>query len=334
MDYLLRGKVGIGRRTRKRRRRQPAKGSVVRVAIAGAGGVGGLLAGLLARAGTEVSLLARGEHLSAIRENGIRVETPEGAFTARVQASDSAADLPPASALIVAVKTWQLPAASSGLGALLEPSGIALPLLNGVEAADVLAATLGKERVCGGLCHVFAWIEAPGVIKTATPLRVTVGELFGHGGKRLEELCAALRTAGAHASVSADIRSALWEKLLFVGPLGAVGAAARVTAGRLRSISETRALLERAMREVQAVARASGASIDDAAVSTAMERVDSLPPEGTTSMHRDLLAGKRSELDDLVGAVVRAAAPRQVPVPVHEALYALLLPHELAARAQ
>jgi len=304
----------------------------VRVAIAGGGGVGGLLAGLLARAGMQISLLARGEHLRAIRENGIRIETPEGAFTARVQASDSAADLPPASALIVAVKTWQLPAALPGLGALLEPSGVAVPLLNGVEAADVLASALGKERVCGGLCHVFAWIEAPGIIKAATPVRVTVGELFGHGRERLEELCAALRAGGAHASVSGDIRSALWEKLLFVGPLGAVGAAARAPAGRVRSITQTRALLERAMREVQSVARASGASIDDAAVSTAMARVDALPPEGTTSMHRDLLAGKRSELDDLVGAVVRAAASRQVPVPAHEALYALLLPHELAAR--
>jgi len=122
----------------------------VRVAIAGAGGVGGLLAGLLARAGTQVSLLARGEHLRSIRENGIRVETPEGAVTARVDASDSPADLPPAQALIVAVKTWQLPAALPGLGALLEPSGVAVPLLNGVEAADVLAASLGRSACAEG----------------------------------------------------------------------------------------------------------------------------------------------------------------------------------------
>ena len=282
-----------------------------------------------------MSLLARGEHLRAIRDDGIRIETPEGAFTARVDASDSAADLPPGSALIVAVKTWQLPAVLPALGALLDPSGVAVPLLNGVEAGDVLASALGKERVCGGLCHVFAWVEAPGVIRRAgIPPRVTVGELFGHGRQKLEELCGALRAAGAEASVSGTIRSALWEKLLFVGPLGAVGAAARVPAGRLRSIAETRALLERAMREVQAVAGASGAAIGDAAVSAAMARVDALPPEGTTSMHRDLLAGRRSELDDLVGAVLRAAAPRRVPVPSHDALYALLLPHELAAREQ
>jgi len=305
----------------------------VRVAIAGGGGVGGLIAGVLARAGTEVSLLARGEHLRAIREKGLRIETPEGMFTARVDVSDSATDLPPGQALVVAVKTWQLPAALGQLGGLLEPAGVAVPLLNGVEAADTLVPALGKERVCGGVCHVFAWIEAPGVIRRGGfPLRITVGELFGRGRERLEELCGALRAAGAEAAVSADIRTALWEKLLFVGPLGAVGAAARLPAGRLRSVPETRAVLERAMREVQAVARTKGASIGDEAIATAMARVDALPAEGTTSMHRDLLAGKRSELDDLVGAVLRAAAPQRVPVPVHETLFALLWPHELAAR--
>ena len=305
----------------------------MRVAIAGGGGVGGLLAGLLARGATEVSLLCRGEHLRAIREKGLRIETPDDAFTVRVDASETAADLPRAPVLLVAVKTWQLQPLLPQLGALLEPGGVAVPLLNGIEAADVLASTLGKERVCGGLCHLFAWIAAPGVVRRAgVPPRVTVGEMFGHGRERLERLCEALRGAGADAAVSPDIKSALWEKLLFVGPLGAVGAAARIPAGRLRAVEQTRALLERAMREVQAVARAAGASIPDAAIWTAMARVDALPAEGTTSMHRDLLAGKRSELDDLVGAVVRAAAARKVPAPVHEALYAVLLPHELAAR--
>jgi 2-dehydropantoate 2-reductase len=307
----------------------------VRVAIAGGGGVGGLLAGLLARSGTQVSLLARGEHLRAIRENGLRLETPEETFTARFDASDAAGDLPRAPVAIVAVKTWQLPEVLPQLSSLLEPGGVAVPLLNGIEAADTIAAKLGRERVCGGLAHVFAWIAAPGVVRRAgIPPRVTVGELYGHGRSRLEKLTEALRGAGADAVVSPDIKSALWEKLLFVGPLGAVGAAARIPAGRVRSVAETRALLERAMREVQAVARASGASIPDTAISTAMARVDALPADGTTSMHRDLSSGRRSELDDLVGAVVRAAAARKVGVPVHETLYGLLLPHELAARSQ
>jgi 2-dehydropantoate 2-reductase len=282
-----------------------------------------------------VSLLARGEHLRTIREKGIRVEAPEGSFTAAVDASDDPRGLPPAPVLLVAVKTWQLPQLLPQLGALLEPGGVAIPLLNGVEAGQVLASALGEERVCGGLCHLFAWIESPGVVRRAgfAP-RVTVGELFGHGLDRLQKLCDALRAAGTEASVSPDIRGALWEKLLFVGPLGAVGAAARAPAGRLRSIPETRALLERAMREVQAVARANGASIPDAAIPTAMKRVDALPAEGTTSMHRDLLSGKRSELDDLVGAVPRAATGREVAVPVHETLYALLMPLEQTARGE
>jgi 2-dehydropantoate 2-reductase len=305
----------------------------VRVAIAGAGGVGGLLAGLLARSGTEVSLLVRGEHLRAIRKNGLRIETPEEAFTVGLDASDAATDLPKAGVVLVAVKTWQLAGLLPQLESLLEPGGVAVPLLNGIEAAGIIAAKLGEERVCGGLCHLFAWIESPGMVRRAgVPPRVTVGELFGHGRERLAKLCEALRAGGAQAVVSPDIKSALWEKLLFVGPLGAVGAAGRIPAGRLRSVPETRTLLERAMREVQSVARAAGASIPDAAISSAMTRVDSLPAEGSTSMHRDLLSGKRSELDDLVGAVVRTGASRKVPVPVHETLYGLLLPHELLAR--
>jgi 2-dehydropantoate 2-reductase len=212
---------------------------------------------------------------------------------------------------------------------------VAVPLLNGIEAADAIAGKLGKDRVCGGLAHVFAWIAAPGVVRRAgIAPRITVGELYGHGRDRLEKLTGALRGAGVDAVVSTDIKSALWEKLLFVGPLGAVGAAGRMPAGRLRSVAQTRALLDRAMREVQAVARASGASIPDLAISTAMARVDALPADGTTSMHRDLLSGRRSELDDLVGAVVRAAGARKVGVPVHETLYGLLLPHELLARGQ
>src|SRR5947209_1263583 len=225
-------------------RGKAAKGAGVRVAIAGAGGVGGLLAGLLARNGNEVSLLARGEHLRAIQQDGLRVETPEETFTVRVDASDAAGDLPKASALIVAVKTWQLPALVPQLGSLLREDGVAVPLLNGIESADVLAANLGGERVCGGLCDLFAWIQAPGVVRRAgVPPRVTVGELVGHGREHLEKLCDALRASRTDAVVTPDIRSALWEKLLFVGPLGAVGAAARVPAGRLRAVPRTRALL-------------------------------------------------------------------------------------------
>jgi 2-dehydropantoate 2-reductase len=189
--------------------------------------------------------------------------------------------------------------------------------------------------VCGGLCHVFAWIAGPGSIKTAGgPARVTMGELDGGGRARLEELSTALRSAGVDSAVVPDVRAAIWEKLLFVGPLGAVGAAARSPAGVLRSTPETRALLEKAMREIEAVARARGVSVAQGAVASALARVDSLPPDATTSLHRDLVAARPSELDDLVGAVVRAAAQTRTPAPAHEFLWAALLPQERAARGK
>ena len=305
----------------------------MRIAIVGAGGVGGVLGGLLARAGSEVALVARGEHLRAIRERGLRVETPKGPFEVRVDAAEDPGALRPADAVLIAVKTWQLQDVASRLPPLLGPGAVAVPLLNGIGAADTLAQVLGRERVCGGLAHLFAWIAGPGVVKTAgVPPRVTVGELYGKGRARLEQLCAALRDGGVDASVVDDVRSALWEKLLFVGPLGAVGAAARSPAGVLRTTAETRALLEKAMREVLAVARARGVPVSETAVGSALARTDSLPPDGTTSMHRDLVSGRRSELDDLVGAVVRAAAETGTPAPAHEFLWACLLPQERAAR--
>jgi 2-dehydropantoate 2-reductase len=306
----------------------------MKVAIVGAGGVGGLIGSLLARAGSEVALVARGEHLRAIRDRGLRVETPKGSFEVKVEASDDPSKLGPAAAVLVAVKTWQLREVAPALAPLLGPGAVAVPLLNGIDASDVLVEALGKERVCGGLCHVFAWIAGPGMVKTAGGApRVTVGELDGGGRGRLEELSAALRSAGVDSAVVGDVRAALWEKLLFVGPLGAVGAAARSPAGVLRSTAETRALLEKAMREIETVARARGVSVSGSAVAAALARVDSLPPDATTSLHRDLVAGRPSELDDLVGAVVRAAAQTRTPAPAHEFLWATLLPQENAARS-
>jgi 2-dehydropantoate 2-reductase len=306
----------------------------MRIGIVGAGGVGGLLGGLLARAGAEVALVARGEHLRAIRERGLRVETPKGSFEVKVEASDDPARLRPADAVLVAVKTWQLQEVAPKLAPLFGPGAVAVPLLNGIGASDVLARALGNERVCGGVCHVFAWIAGPGVVEMAGgPPRVAMGELDGGGRRRLEELSAAMRAAGIDSSVVDDVRVALWEKLLFVGPLGAVGAAARSPAGVVRTTPETRALLERAMREIGAVARARGAAVADSAVASALARVDSLPPDSTTSLHRDLVAGRPSELADLVGAVVRAAAETGTPAPAHDFLWATLLPQENAARA-
>jgi 2-dehydropantoate 2-reductase len=309
----------------------------MRIAIAGAGGVGGLLAGLLARAGSEVALLARGAHGEAIRRDGLRLDSPLGTFTAPVAAvSHDAAALGPADAVLVAVKAWQVSELAPALAPLLAGGGFAVPLQNGVEAADRLAAALGDERVAGGLVSVLSWIEGPGAVKhVGGPPRIRMGERGGRAaqpGGRLDALAAALREAGAQVEVVADVERALWEKFLLIEPWGAVAAVARAPVGVIRAVPETRELLQRAQEELAALARARGVALPPDAAATTLAAVEGFPPEGTASMQRDLGAGRPSELEDQVGAVVRLARAAGVAVPVHDVLHAALLPQERAAR--
>jgi 2-dehydropantoate 2-reductase len=307
----------------------------MRIAVVGAGGVGGLIGGLLAHAGNEVAFVARGPQLAALRERGLRVESARGAFhLPRVEVSDDPASLAPAEVALVAVKGWQVREVAPRLRPLLARDGFALPLENGVDAADELARALGEERVVGGVCHVFAWIESPGVIRhVGEHLRVTLGERRGRGASpRVEALAATLRAARVDAVVSPDIDAAAWEKFLFIAAFGGVGAVTRSPIGTVRSIPESRALLTGAMEEVAAVGRARGVRIPADAVSKATALVDSLKPDATASMQRDIQAGRPSELLDQTGAVVRMAREAGVPAPIHDVLFAALLPQEEAAR--
>ncbi|HZY02045.1 MAG TPA: 2-dehydropantoate 2-reductase [Anaeromyxobacteraceae bacterium] len=306
----------------------------MRIAMVGAGGVGGLFGGLLARAGHEVVLVARGAHLLAIRRDGLQVESPLGSFTVRPPASDEPAELGTVDAVVVAVKAWQVKEVAPRLRPLLGPATVVVPMENGVEAAGELQAALGPGPVAGGLCHVLAWIERPGAVKHAGfGPRVTLGELPGGGSERLDRLATAMRQAGMEAAVVEDISTALWDKFLFIDPLSSVGAVTRAPVGEMVAVPETRALLLAAMREVEALARKSGARLPQEAVERTLARVEGLPADATASMQRDVLAGRPSELHEQTGAVVRLGRAAGVPVPVHEALYGALLPQERKARA-
>jgi 2-dehydropantoate 2-reductase len=308
----------------------------MRIAVVGAGGVGGLLAGLLSRAGTEVAVLARGAHADAIRAQGLRVDSPLGRFTAPVAAvSDDPAALGRADAVLVAVKAWQVAELAPSLAPLVA-GGVVVPLQNGVEAAPRLAAALGEDRVAGGLIAVLAWIEGPGAVKhVGMPPRIKIGERGAQAGRpspRLEALASALRAASVEVEVVADMERAAWEKYLLIEPWGTVSAASRAPMGVVRTVPETRALLVAMQEELARVGRARGVALPGDAAARTMAFLDGVPFEGTASMQRDLGAGRPSELADQTGAVIRLAREAGVPVPLHEALYAALLPQEVAAR--
>jgi 2-dehydropantoate 2-reductase len=306
----------------------------MRVAVVGVGGVGGIVGGLLARAGHEVAFVARGATLAALRERGLDVESPRGTFRLwPVEASDDPAALRPVEAVLVSVKGWQVREVAPRLAALLAPGAFAVPLENGVDAAPTLAAALGAERVAGGLCHLFAWAEAPGVVKHAGELlRVTMGEWPRGSSPRLERLAAALRDSKVDAVLSPDVEAAAWEKFLFIDAFGSIGAVTRAPVGQVRTLPATRALLRSAMEETAAVGRARGVRLPAEAVDRALAIIDGVRPESTASMQRDIQGGRPSELFDQTGTVVRLAEEAGVDAPVHRFLYAALLPQETAAR--
>ncbi len=308
----------------------------MRFIIVGAGGVGGLIGGLLQRSGQQVAFLARGRQLQAMREGGLHVQSPRGTFhLPQVEASDDPAELAPGDVLLVATKGWQVQEVAPRLARLLGPGGVAVPLENGVEAAGHLATALGETRVAGGLCFLLSRIEAPGRIQhVGETLRVTVGERGGQatGSRRLEELCTVLRAAHVDAEIAPDIDVALWDKLVFIEPFGAVGAVTRSPLGVFRTRRESRELLVSAMDEVATLARARGVRLPADSVARALQAVDRMPAEATASMQRDILSGRPSELGDQTGAVLRLAREAALAVPVHAFLWASLLPQEDAAR--
>jgi len=306
----------------------------MRIGIVGAGGVGGLIAGLLARAGHDVALVARGKTREAIEARGLRVDSPLGVFDAHVVAA-SAHELSPVDAVLLAVKTWQVPEVASTLGPMLGPNTFVAPLQNGVDAPDQCVEALGPERVFGGICHVLSWIAEPGAVKHvgAAP-RVTLGAWRSPVGARLDPLKQALESAGVSVRIAPDFPAALWEKFLFISSFGGVGAITRSGAGAIRAIPQTRRLLVGAFEEVRAVAAARQIETRPDAVERALALVDSLPEDAIASLQRDVVEGRPSELESLSGAVARIGAEVGVPVPIHTTIHAALLPLEQAARAR
>lgn len=306
----------------------------MKIAIYGAGGVGGYYGGVLARAGHDITLLARGDHLTAIRRSGLRVRSPRGDFLVRpAVATHDPGEIGPVHIVIVAVKSSHLPAVRVGIGPLLGPETLVVPFLNGVDAHEALVPAVGRARMGKGLTRIMSEIAAPGEIRhIGVDPYVAIAEWDGSASVRVDALVAALCDAGVDAEVPPDIDAALWLKFLFICSVGGVGAVCRMPLGPVRTLPETRALLLRAMEEIVAVAAAHGVLLADDAIAFAMNTVDTFPAEGTSSLQRDIVAGVPSELDAWSGAAARLGADAGVPTPVHSFIHAVLLPSELEAR--
>jgi len=306
----------------------------MRIAVMGTGGVGGYFGGLLAKAGEDVTFIARGEHLRAIREHGLQVESVHGDFTVRpAQATDDPRSVGQVDLVLFTTKTYQIEDAARAMQPMIGSHTAILPLQNGLDASERTIATLGRGPVLGGICEVGSFIARPGVIKHVSQFRrVVAGELDGRITPRVEAIVAAFKNAGVTAEATDNIQKARWTKFIFIAPFSGVGAVARVPAGEIVGCPETRQMLEAAMLEVNAVAHAAGVALDADIVPRTMTFCANMAPGQTASMQRDVLDGKPSELESIIGVVVRLGAELGVPTPIFRFFYGALLPQENRAR--
>jgi 2-dehydropantoate 2-reductase len=304
------------------------------IVVFGAGGVGGYFGGRLAQAGEKVTFIARGEHLQALLNNGLKVESIAGNFSFRpVIATQDTTGVKDVDAVLVCVKTWQVPVAANAILHLLGPYTIVVPLENGVEAPTQLSETLGKEHVLGGLCRINSRIAAPGIIQhTAMDPYVAFGELDNYPSARANNLLQAFQKAKVNAEIPPDISVAMWQKFLFISASSGIGAVTRQPFGIFRSIPGTRQLLLEAIQECYAVAIAQGIRLPENSVADTLAYIDSLSPGVTASMQRDIIECRPSELEAQNGAIVRMGQQLNIPTPVNALIYYSLLPQENLAR--
>ena len=307
----------------------------MRIAVVGAGGVGGYFGGRLAQAGHDVTFIARGQHMEAMLRDGLRVESINGDFSVYpIQATEDPEQVGTVDLVVIGVKAWQIPTVAARLGPMLGPQTLVLPLQNGLEAPAQLAEVLGPGSVLGGLCAIYSFITAPGCIRhIGIDPWVTFGAMQPDQKDRLPEIESALRQAAITVNIASDIRVPLWDKFLVLR-WGVVGAVCRVPAGVLRSLPQIRGMMDQAGREVLEVADTQGIALAADALQRSSALLDSLPAVATTSLQRDIMEGRPSELDAQAGALVRLGQQVGVATPLHAFIYHSLLPMEMQARGE
>jgi 2-dehydropantoate 2-reductase len=301
----------------------------MRVAVMGAGGLGGYFGALLARGGADVRFIARGAHLDAMRRNGLRIEGgPDPVHLEQVRATDDPREIGPVDLVMVCVKLWDTEAALQQLRPLVGPETTVVSFQNGVLKDTYLRAAFEESHVIGGVAYVAATVSEPGVIARTGPLqRLIVGEFDGRPSARVGALRSAALAGGIDAELSSDIRRAIWEKFVFLVGLSATTTTMRVAIGPIRENPQSRALLLDLMREVVAVGRAHGVPLPEDYAEQRLEFADSVSADMTSSMHHDLERGNRLEVRWLSGGVVELGREVGIDTPLNRAVADILAVH-------
>jgi len=306
----------------------------MKILIMGTGGVGGYYGGLLAQQGNDVTFIARGAHLYAIRHEGLKVKSVHGDFTVfPANATEDPAKVEPVDLILFCVKTYGTDEAAKAVRPAVGPHTIVLSLQNGIDVAEQIGKIVGMEHVLGGATWLSSAVEAPGVIKQISQFRrIAFGELSGGRSERIQPVYDVLNQTGITVEISEDIQRVLWTKLVFITAVSSIGSLTRLPMGDYRSIPETRHLLSALMQEVESLARAQGVDLDGDVVQKWLEFIDSSAPHIKPSMQLDVESGHRTELESMIGVVGRKGRELGVPTPVADFVYASLLPIELKAQ--
>jgi 2-dehydropantoate 2-reductase len=301
----------------------------MRIAVMGTGGTGGYFGGLLARAGEDVTFIARGDHLEAIRKNGLTIKSVlAGDFSIPANATNNIHDIGPVDFVLFCVKAYDNTAAAEQIRPLTGPETVVLSVQNGIDNEQQIGDVIGPEHIVGCVSYVSSTIESPGVIaQMAGPGKIVLGEMQGGTSARTEALQSMLQNSGITAELHSDIQVALWQKFLAICGVNGITALTRLPMGEILACEETRNLMRGTMEEVEAVARASGAALPGDCVDQSMDLFSSLEPSIRGSMYYDLAAGRRLELDVLNGTLVRLGGEHGIPTPINFAIYAALKPY-------
>ena len=298
----------------------------MRIVIMGAGGLGGYFGARLAAAGNDVAFVARGAHLAAIKQNGLRVTSARGDLhLLDVVATDDPSTLAPADVVMIAVKLWDTETAAETVKSLVRPGTAVVSFQNGVSKDAALTRILGREAVIGGVGQIGVVIASPGVIAhTGTMAKLTFGELDNARSARVESLLATCTAAEIDAEIADDINLATWQKFAFLVGMSACTASMRSTLGPIRANPQTRDFLRDVIGEVVAVGRALGIPLAENFAEQRMAMIEALPPQMTASMQGDLARGNRLEVPWLSGAVVEMGKQVGVPTPLNRAVFDIL----------
>ena len=305
----------------------------MKIAIMGTGGMGAYYGGLLANNGQDVHFIARGEHLKALRTNGLQIKSIHGDLAVKpVKATDNPSDIGPVDLVLFCTKTYHTEEAAKAIQPLVGPQTTVVSLQNGIDAAERIGKLVGMGHLLAGATWISSFVESPGVIKqVSTFRRVVVGEMNGSTSPRLQAVYEAFKPTGIAIETSDNILKVLWTKFVFIAAVSSFGSLTRLPMGDYRSVPETRAKILNLMQEVRALAEAVGVTLDSDVVEKSIKFIDDNLPHIKPSMQVDVENGRRTEIESMIGVIGRKGREKGVPTPIADLVYASLLPVELKA---